>query len=106
DGQFADIWLRGLRNLDSLSEVERVRFVSHALEVLNLTEYIYLLERQNLADAHIDYIPWVSVLYRDNPGFKNFVDSLDEGWAGSRELYDRIRNVHLAKGANGFETKP
>jgi len=102
DSEFTDIWLRGCHDLASLNDVERVRFITHALEILYLTQYIYELEQQELADAHIDYIPWITVLYRDNPGFRAFVDSLEEGWAGSKDLYDRIRNVELAKGHNIF----
>ena len=100
DGEFAEIWLRGLRDLNSLDEVEQIRFGHHALEMLNLTVYIDQLEQQDLGDAHIDYIPWISVLYRDNPGFQAFVDSLQGGWSGSEELYRRIRNVEFAKGTN------
>ena len=100
DGEFSDIWLRGLRDLDSLRDVERIRFIAHALEVINLSEYINLLEQQDLAYAHIDYIPWVRALYRDNPGFRAFVRSLKDEWAGSRELYDRITSESLAKSAN------
>ncbi|MFT4817232.1 MAG: hypothetical protein ACJA1Q_002562 [Pseudohongiellaceae bacterium] len=103
DGEFSDIWLRGLRDLESLSEVERVRFTAHALEVINLSEYINLLEQQNLAYAHIDYIPWVRALYRDNPGFRDFLRSLKGEWAGSKELYDRITSESLAKGTAAIE---
>jgi hypothetical protein len=43
-----------------------------------------------------------SVLYRDNPGFRTFVDSLENGWLGRPELYHRIRNVELARAANPY----
>jgi len=100
DGEFAEIWIRACQSLDALSEVERVRATSHMLELINLAVYIDQLEQQRLSDAHIDYIPWIAVLYRDNPGFRSFVDSLKNGWSGSRELCDRITNVELAKGKN------
>lgn len=41
DGDFAEIWLRGCRDLDALDEIERSRFVNHLLEMLNLAEYIH-----------------------------------------------------------------
>ena len=102
DAEFADIWIRGCQDLGSLSEVERVRFTSHVLELLNLAVYIDQLEQQNLSDTHIDYIPWITVLYRDNPGICSFVDSLEDGWAHNREFFDRLRDVDRAKGSNVY----
>ena len=43
DGEFAEIWYRGLQNLGSLNEVEAVRFESHALDMLNLAEFVHQL---------------------------------------------------------------
>ncbi len=100
DGEFADIWIRACQSLESLSDVERVRATAHMLELINLAVYIDQLDQQRLSDAHIDYIPWISVLYRDNPGFRSFVDSLEHDFSGRRELYERITNVELAKGVN------
>ena len=104
DAEFAEIWFRGLSDLDSLDEVERIRFSSHVLDMLNLAEYMNDLEKQGFGDVHIDYISWVITLYKKNPGFKAFVDSLGEdNYAGSKELYQRLTNVDLAKGANMYE---
>ena len=36
DGEFAEIWLRGCRDLESLDDVEKVRFTHHLLDMLNL----------------------------------------------------------------------
>ena len=102
--ELADIWIRGCQSLESLSEIERIRFTSHMLELLNLTVYIDQLEQQNLSDAHIDYIPWIAVLYRDNPGVRSFVDSMESGWSGSRDLFDRLRDVEGAKGSNVYRS--
>ena len=72
--------------------------------MLNLAEYVNVLEKQGLSDVHIDYIPWVITLYKENPGFKTFVDSIGESdYAGSKELYQRLTNVDLAVGANLYE---
>ena len=100
NGEFADIWLRGCRDLDALSETDRVRFINHLLEMLNLAEYIHLLERQQLAGTHIDYLPWIATLYRDNPGIKAFMDSMD--YVGNPELFERLTNIGAARGTNIF----
>ena len=104
DAEFAEIWFRGLRDLDSLNDIERIRFSSHVLDMLNLAEYVNVLEKQGFGDVHIDYIPWVITLYKENPGFKTFLDSLGESnYAGSKELYQRLTNVDLAVGANVYD---
>jgi hypothetical protein len=101
DGEFAEIWLRGCKDLETLSDVERLRFTSHLLELLNLATYIDQLEQQNISATHIDFIPWVTMNYRDNPGIRAAVDSIGvEDFAGGRELFERITNVELAAGAN------
>jgi hypothetical protein len=105
DAEFAGIWLKGLKQLDSLNEVERIRFMSHALDILNLAQYVDDLEKQGFGDVHIDYIPWVATLLKENPGFKAFLDAIGEdNWAGSRDLYRRLTDKNLAKGANMYET--
>ena len=102
DAEFADIWLRGCQDLESLDEIERVRFTSHLLEMLNLAEYVHQLEKQQLSGTHIDYIPWVALLYRENPGIRAFVDSLDN--VGSPDLTARITDPTGARGSNVFST--
>ena len=100
DGELAEIWLKGMQDVGSLTSVEHVRFSAHLLTMLNLAEVYEELERQHLAKAHIDYVPWLAQLYRDNPGIRTYVDSMKDGWAGSRETYEKITNVDLASGAS------
>jgi len=102
DGEFADIWIRGCEDIDALNPVERVRFPSHLLDMLNLAEYVNQLEKQDLSDAHIDYIPWIALLYRENPGIRSFMDALKPGYAGSKELFDRLTDTDSAFGTNVY----
>ena len=102
DGEFADIWIRGCEDIDALNPVERVRFTSHLLDMLNLAEYVNQLEMQDLSDAHIDYIPWIALLYRENPGIRSFMDSMKPGYAGSKELFDRMTDTDTAFGTNVY----
>ena len=101
--EFAAVWLRGCRDFEALDEIEQLRFTSHLLDMLNLAEHIHQLEKQGLSGTHIDYIPWITLLYRDNPGIRSFLDSLDN--VGSADLTERIKDVGRARGTNIFETK-
>ena len=105
DGEFAEIWLRGCQDLDSLGEVEKVRFSHHLLDMLNLATYVDELEKQGISNTHIDYIPWMTMLYRENPGIQAFIDSLEGGWAGSMDLYRRLTDPELAIGTNIYQSE-
>jgi hypothetical protein len=105
DGEFAEIWLRGCQNLDSLGEVEKARFSHHLLDMLNLATYVDELEKQGISNTHIDYIPWMTMLYRENPGIRAFIDSLEGGWAGSMDLYRRLTDTELAIGTNIYQSE-
>jgi hypothetical protein len=100
DPEFAEVWLRGCADLDSLKEVERVRFSAHLLDILNLAEYTEQLGKQGLAGTHIDVISWVALLYRENPGIRKFIDSMET--VGNKELLERLKDPALAKGTNVF----
>ena len=102
DGELADIWLRGCQDIELLNDVEHVRFTSHVLDMLNLAEYAYQLEKQGLSDTHIDFIPWIALHYRDHPGFRSFVDSLKDGYLGSPDLYARMTDPEAAYGTNVY----
>lgn len=103
DSEFAGIWLKGCKDLDALNDIERVRFSSHVFDMLNIAEYILQLEKQQISGTHIDYIPWFALLYRDNPGMRSFIDSMDN--VGSPELISRISDTSAARGTNVFETR-
>jgi len=103
DSEFAGIWLKGCKDLDSLTDIERVRFASHLFDMLNIAEYIIQLEKQQISGTHIDFIPWFALLYRDNPGMRSFIDSMEN--VGSPELISRISDTNAARGTNVFGTK-
>ena len=106
DREFADIWLRGCEDLSALDEVERLRFTHHLLDMLNLAEYAYQLEKQDLSEVHIDYISWIALLYRDNPGIRASMDSLQDEYAGSKELFERVTDIDSAFGKNIYQRGP
>ncbi len=90
DAEFTDIWLRGRESLDNLDPVERERFNKFVRERLNLAVYIEELERTGSADVHIEWIDVVAREFRDHPGIREFVLSIEDTWPGTDELYDRL----------------
>ena len=87
---FTEIWLRGCADLASLSPVERDRWECHALDILDLAVYVDQLERDDLADVHIDYIEYMRMMIHLHPGLKTFMRNIERGWSGSRELFNRL----------------
>jgi hypothetical protein len=98
---FTDIWVRGCADLDSLKPVERDRWECHALDILNLAVYVHQLERDDLADVHIDYIEYMRMLIHANPGLKAFMRNIERGWSASRKLFDRMMEEPKVKLQNG-----
>lgn len=71
--------------------------------MLNLAEYIYRLEEQAVSETHIDFVSWMALLYRDNPGIRAFMDSMET--VGNQDLLSRVRDPGQAKGANVFSAE-
>ena len=71
--------------------MERERFAKFIRERLNLAVYIEELERTGSADVHIQWIDNFAREIRDHPGIREFVLSIEDTWAGSDEIYDRLK---------------
>ncbi len=60
DPEFADLWLRGLKDYGGLTGVERMRFGSYALDILNLAVYVDNIIKNTIKDestnVHINYV--------------------------------------------------
>ena len=70
DREFADLWLRGLRDLETLDEVEAERFRAYAMDLLNLGVYVY----SHATPEHKFFVPYLSQLSQDQPGFRRMVE--------------------------------
>jgi hypothetical protein len=87
---FVDVWLRGCADLESLSPEERVRWERHMLSLLNLAVHVDQLERDDLADVHMDYIEYIRMEIHAHPGIRQFMQNIERGWSASRDLFDRM----------------
>lgn len=87
---FTDLWLRGCADLDSLDPTERERFSRQVYDLLNLAVLQHEAERNDIGDAHIDCIGYISFLVQTNPGLQQFVEELGGPFFAAEELYYRI----------------
>jgi hypothetical protein len=96
DPEFAELWLRGLKDYRGLTDVERMRFASYALDIMNLAVYVDNVIKSTIQDestnVHINYVKYVIRIIRENPGLRQFVDSLQGKWVGPDDLFKRFRD--------------
>ena len=90
DSTFADLYLRGSKSYSGLNEVERFRFRSYAFDMLNLYIYADQLENQELTDIHTDVVKVMIDRFHKNPGLAEFLKTIENEWAASDELYQRL----------------
>jgi hypothetical protein len=79
DAEFADIWMRGLENADSLNAVERERFRAFCMDMLNLAVYAQAVSKGagSAAPAHFDVVQVFGGYYQQYPGFRQMVDAVE-----------------------------
>lgn len=87
---FTELWLRGCADLDGLAPLERERFSRQAYDLLNLAVLQHEAERNQIGDAHIDYIGYLCFLVQSNPGLRQFVEELGGPFFAAEDLYYRI----------------
>jgi hypothetical protein len=95
DPEFAELWLRGLKDYRGLTEVERARFAAYALDILNLAVYVDNVTKTTpqggrTTNVHINYVKYITRLIRENPGLRQFLDSLEKRWVGPEDLFERF----------------
>ena len=80
DPELADIWLRGVKDLDSLSPIDRERFRTLCMELLNLAVYVHGVSpgAGKTAPTHFDVVRIFGGYYQEYPGFRAMVDSVEE----------------------------
>ncbi len=90
DEQFAELFLRGRRDLDALNPVELERFRAFTQDVLNVAVYADGLQAsQDVRTLHFDAFNVIGGLYHTYPGIRAVVDSLET--STPRNLVERIR---------------
>ena len=99
DPEFAELWLRGLKDYRGLTDVERMRFASYALDIMNLAVYVDNVIKSTIQDestnVHINYVKYVTRIIRENPGLRQFVDSLEGKWVGPDDLFKRLTGERI-----------
>ena len=73
DQEFAGVWLRGLRDLESLDEVEAERFRAYAMDMLNLAVYVH----SHPTPEHEFFVPYLAGLAAGGPGFRTMIELVE-----------------------------
>ena len=84
DGEFTELWLRGLKSYEDLNDVEQERFRAFAMDLLNLAHYV----QAHPTEEHSFIVPHVASLVRDKPGFRQVVE--DAAWSLREELCQEL----------------
>lgn len=92
DGEFAELFLRGRRDLQSLNPVEVERFRAMVQDILNVSVYVDGLQSSHKVQTlHFDAFNVITGLYHTYPGIRDVVDSLEA--STPRNLVQRIRQA-------------
>lgn len=92
DGEFAELFLRGRRDLQSLNSVEVERFRAMVQDILNVSVYVDGLQSSHKVQTlHFDAFNVITGLYHTYPGIRDVVDSLEA--STPRNLVQRIRQA-------------
>lgn len=92
DPQFASIFIRGRANLNDLDAVETEQFRAFVQDILNMAVYADgLKESQYVQSLHFDAFQVVGSLYKNCPGVRDVIDSLEE--STPRNLVGRFRQA-------------
>ena len=90
DPTLAEVLLRGEQNLEALDSTERSRFVAFQFSRLNIAEYILDLESEGISDLNFRYVDFVVNDFLSKPGLQEFINSVEDIWVGSDELYSSL----------------
>ena len=95
DAEFAELFLRGRRDLASLDPVELERFRAFVQDVLNVAVYVDGLHASHKVQSlHFDAFDVITGLYHAHPGIRAVVDSVEA--STPRNLVERIRKARGA----------
>jgi hypothetical protein len=84
DREFSDLWLRGLRDPESLDGVEAERFRAYAMDMLNLAVYV----DSHPTPEHEFFVPYLAHLAQEEPGFRRMIELVGGSMPG--ELIGRL----------------
>ena len=93
DPALVEILLRGEEDVDSLDPVKREQFSAYQFARVNLADYMLTLEKEGISGVHIRYVEWTVRAFRNKPGLREWIASIEDTWVGSDELYARLTGV-------------
>lgn len=92
DEKFAELFIRGRNDIDSLNPVELERFRAFVQDILNVAVYVDGLDVSHSARTlHFDAVNVVGSLYNTHQGFRAVIDSLEP--STPRNLVERFRSI-------------
>jgi hypothetical protein len=92
DEEFAELFVRGRHDLQSLSPVELERFRAFVQDILNVSVYVDGLQSTHGARTlHFDSFNVITGLHHTYPGIRDVVDSMEA--STPRDLVARIRKA-------------
>jgi len=91
DPVLAEILDRGEKTISSLNSTELCQFIAFQFDRINLGIHVLALEKEGLSEIHFPYVEFLIKEFHKQPGLQEFLVLIQDDWAGSRELYDRLR---------------
>ena len=91
DPVLADILGRGEKDLSSLNPTEQRQFVAYQFDRINLGIHVLALESEGVSEVHFPYVDFLEREFHKHPGLQQFLDLIKDDWAGSRDLYERLK---------------
>jgi hypothetical protein len=88
---FANILVRGEKDLSSLNPTEQRQFNAYQYDRINLAIYVLDLEDDGLSQLHFPYVDRLAQDFHGSPGLQEFLVLVEDEWVGHPELYERLR---------------
>jgi len=90
DAALSEIVIKGRADLNSLDDVERMRFDRYQFSRLNIAETVLDLEHEGVSDLNFRYLDWIIREFNEEPGLRAFIREHKDGYVGSEELLSRL----------------
>ena len=91
DSVFADIVVRGEKDLSSLNPTERRQFNAYQYDRINLAIHVIALEDDGLTEIHFPFVDRLVQDFQRSPGLQEFLVLIENDWVGEPEMYERLR---------------
>ena len=90
DPVLAEIVVRGEADFSSLNETERAQFIAFQFDRINLMIHYIELKEEGLTGLHFPYDEFMENEYHSKLGLQQFLESIEDRWLGSPDIYDSL----------------